>query len=73
MDKLESSIRTSSIIEPHIYQNAFSKFIYPLEKKISNISDPFKNKMLSRLTLNVSHLRAHKLRQVILFPELSFL
>ena len=45
-----------------MFLNALLKFIRIFERKIFNINDPFKIKILSRQRLGFSHLHKHKFR-----------
>ena len=57
--KLDPNIRLDSR-NYHIFRNALSKFVMPVERKIFNINDPLGIKMLTRLRLGFRHLREHK-------------
>ena len=59
-NKLDPSIRNSTSIS--IFKNALLKFIRPKCCPVYKIFDPIGLKLLTRLRLNLSHLREHKFR-----------
>ena len=59
-NRLDPSIRNSSNIS--IFKNALLKFIRPIPSNVFNVNDAVGLKFLTRLRLNLSHLREHKFR-----------
>ena len=59
-NKLDPNLRSSTSIS--IFKKELLKFIRPKQSSIFNIFDPLGLKLLTRLRVNLSHLREHKFR-----------